>query len=470
MIMTKYIETPLNERFDAKFEIARLRETDESVRAIRKEASEFFQQNGFPSIKNEEWRFTNMLPFLKEEYELDVLEHTVSPEEFKRTAELVSGHLESINDSMKGEHKGAYRLVTINGQLNRELSVFPEEGFLEVVPFAAAGNHPAFQKYFGKIAQINYAPDLNSLKFGKVSKSDGFTALNTALFNNGLMLVVPANKVIDKPVHLVNVFLSETNIWLHPRHLIVLGKNAAMDLIETNLSDRHSHHVFVNGVTEIALETQAQFNHYDIQTGRENMRFVQRTEASQQKHSNYSNYTFTFPGTDIVRNTLNLHLNQDEAESHLYGLYFTDGKQIVDNHTEVHHKFPNCESNQLYKGVMAGNSKAVFNGKIYVYEDAQKTNAFQQSNNILLSEKATVDAKPQLEIFADDVKASHGTTVGQLDREALFYLKSRGIGEQSAKNMMINAFAFDVTQKVKHEALRKYLEKLIAGKMKEVSL
>jgi Fe-S cluster assembly protein SufD len=242
-----------------------------------------------------------------------------------------------------------------------------------------------------------------------------------------------------------------------------------MDLIETNLADNQTHHVFVNGVTEIALATQAQFNHYDIQTGRENMRFVQRTEATQQKHSNYSNYTFTLPGSDVVRNTLNLHLDQAETESHLYGLYFAGGKQLVDNHTEVHHKFPNCESNQLYKGVLAGNSKAVFNGKIYVYEDAQKTNAFQQSNNILLSDKATVDAKPQLEIFADDVKASHGTTVGQLDKEALFYLKSRGIGEQSAKNMMINAFAFDVTQKVKHEALRKYLEKLIASKMQEIS-
>lgn len=469
MIMTKYIETPLTERFAAKFEIARLRDADESVRAIRKEASDFFQKNGFPSIKNEEWRFTNMLPFLKEDYELDTLEHPISQKEFERTAQLVTEHLEAISDSMKGTHKGAYRIVTINGQLNKELSVFPDDGMLEIISFASATDHPVFKKHFGKIAQINYSPELNSLKFGKVSKSDGFTALNTALFNNGLMFVVPDNKIIDKPVHLVNVFLSETEVWLHPRHLIVLGRNAAMDLIETNLSDHRSHYVFVNGVTEIALDTQAQFNHYDIQTGRENMRFVQRTEAAQQKHSNYSNYTFTFPGSDVVRNTLTLHLNEEATESHLYGLYFTADKQIVDNHTEVHHKFPNSESNQLYKGVLAGSSKAIFNGKIYVYEDAQKTNAFQQSNNILLSEKATVDAKPQLEIFADDVKASHGTTVGQLDKEALFYLKSRGIGEQSAKNMMINAFAFDVTQKVKHEALRKYLEKLIAKKMQEVS-
>lgn len=452
MMMTKYIETPLSERFAAKFEIAGMKDTDESLRAIRKKAFDFFQKNGFPSIKNEEWRFTNMLPFLKEDYDLDILEHTISPEEFNRTARLVTEHLETISDSTKGTPKGAYRIVTINGQLNEDLSVLPEKELLEIIPFAEALQHPFFKKYFGKIA-----------------REDGFSALNTALFCDGLMLVVPDNKVVDRPVHLVNVFLTDTDVWLNPRHLIVVGRNAEMDLIETVLPDVRDNHIFVNGVTEIALDTQAHFHHYDVQTGRENMRFVQRTEAVQKKHSNYSNYTFTFPGSDVVRNTLNFYLEEDSVECHLYGLYFSAARQLVDNHTEVHHKYPECESNQLYKGVLAGNSKAVFNGKIYVYEDAQKTNAFQQSNNILLSDKATVDTKPQLEIFADDVKASHGTTVGQLDKESLFYLRSRGLSEQSARNMMINAFAFDVTQKVKHEALRAYLEKMIVRKMLETA-
>jgi Fe-S cluster assembly protein SufD len=157
------------------------------------------------------------------------------------------------------------------------------------------------------------------------------------------------------------------------------------------------------------------------------------------------------------------------VECHLYGLYLASGQQLVDNHTEVHHKYPNGESNQLYKGVLLDKAKAVFNGKIYVYPDAQKTNAFQQSNNILFSDKATVNAKPQLEIFADDVKCSHGTTVGQLNKEALFYLRSRGISEESAKNLLVNAFAFDVTQKVQNASLRTFLERLIAKKMSEAS-
>lgn len=452
MMMTKHIDTHLSDRFEAKFEVAGLRDVDESVRALRQKAFNFFQKNGFPSIKNEEWRFTNMLPFLKDDYELDILEQKLSAEDFLRTGNLVKEHLNAIQNSIKGSQKGAYRIVSINGQINQDLSVLPDKEMLEIIPLSEAGEEPLFQKHFGKIA-----------------KFDGFSAVNAALFNEGFMLFVPDNKVLDKPVHLVNVYLTEGDVWLNPRHLIVLGKNSELDLIQTILPDNTNHHVFVNAVTEIALDRQSHFNHYDIQTGRENMRFVERTEVVQEKHSNYRNYTYTFPGADIVRNNLNIYLDDVEEECHLYGLYFTAGKQLVDNHTEVHHKFPNCLSNQLYKGVMSDSSKGVFNGKIYVYEDAQKTNAFQESDNILLGDRATVNAKPQLEIFADDVKASHGTTVGQLDKEALFYLQSRGIGEQNAKNMLINAFAFDVTQKVKYEALKAYLEDMIITKMQRIN-
>jgi len=466
MMMTKHIETPLNERFAAKFEVAGLRDTDDAIRTIREKAVDFFLTRGFPSIKNEEWRFTNMLPFLKDNYALDVQEQNLSQDTIDTIAGKVKEHLSVLSGRNRPVDE-LYRIVTINGLLCRELSVLPQEG-LEVLSLASAKEHPLFQKYFGRIASEESYPDLNSLKFGKVSRQDGFSALNTALFEDGLMLVMPDRQVLDQPVYLINAFSSDVDMWLNPRHLIVLGKQAELNVIESVLPDNAENKAFVNSVTEIALDAQAHFHHYDIQTGRANMRLVQRTEATQQKHSNYSNYTFTFPGTDIVRNTLNIHLDQDEIESHLYGLYFSSDKQLIDNHTAVHHKFPRCESNQLYKGVMAGNSKGVFNGKIYVYEDAQKTNAFQQSSNILLSDKATIDAKPQLEIFADDVKASHGTTVGQLDKEALFYLRSRGIGEHAAKNMMINAFSYDVTQKVKDEPLKNYLEDIIVSKMQDL--
>ena len=446
--MINQLETPLYESMIAKFEIASLQSSNEQLRSLRQDAFRIFKSLGFPSIKNEEWKYTNILPFLKEDYELDVIQQDLSREEFDKTAKLVAAHLDEVQHSLKGEQKGAYRLVTVNGKINKELSVLPET--LSIQPFTTAENEASFQKYFGKVATL---------------KDNAMVALNTALYNDGLFIEASKNAALDKPLHIVNVLLSGATVFVQPRHLFVVNPGASLEIIETTITDNNEHTLFVNGVTEIAVGENAHFHHYDVQTGRKGMRFVQRVEAVQEKHSNYSNYTFTLPGTDMVRNNLVLHLNDADLESHLYGLYLTAGQQLVDNHTEVHHKKPHGESNQLYKGVLLDQSKAVFNGKIFVYEDAQKTNAFQQSNNILFSNKATVNAKPQLEIFADDVKCSHGTTIGQINKEALFYLQSRGISEQSARNMMVNAFAFDVTEKVKIPALRTYLEKLITQEM-----
>lgn len=450
--MINQLETPLYESMIAKFEIASLQSGNGTLRALRQAAFDTFKSLGFPSIKNEEWKYTNILPFLKDDYELEVIQQDLTKEEFDKTARLVAAHLDEVQHSIKGEQKGAYRLVTVNGKINEALSVLPDSGLIRILPFAEAEDTVTFQQYFGKIATL---------------QDNAFVALNTALYNDGLFIEAAKGAALDKPLHIVNVLLSGTSVFVQPRHLFVVQANSALEIIETTITDNTDQNIFVNGVTEIAVAENAHFHHYDIQTGRKGMRFVQRVEASQEQHSNYSNYTFTLPGTDLVRNNLVLHLNAANLESHLYGLYLTAGTQLVDNHTEVHHKKPHGESNQLYKGVMLDKSKAVFNGKIYVYEDAQKTNAFQQSNNILFSDKATVNAKPQLEIFSDDVKCSHGTTIGQINKEALFYLQSRGISEQAAKNMMVNAFAFDVTQKVKIPALRTYLEQLIAAEMKK---
>jgi Fe-S cluster assembly protein SufD len=450
--MINQLETPLYESMVAKFEIAALQSGNEELRFLRQDAFNIFKSLGFPSIKNEEWKYTNVFPFLKDNYELEVIQTDLSKEEFDKTAKLISTHLEEVQNSLKGEHKGAYRLVTVNGKINEALSVLPDSKNISILPFTIAENEASFKKHFGKIAAL---------------KDNAFVALNTALYNDGLFIEAPKGAVLDKPLHIINVLLAGVPVFVQPRHLFVVNTNASLEVIETTITDDASHNIFVNGVTEIVVGENAHFHHYDIQTGRKGMRFVQRVEATQEKHSNYSNYTFTLPGTDFVRNNLVLHLNEANLESHLYGLYLTADHQVVDNHTEVHHKMPHGESNQLYKGVLLDQSKAVFNGKIYVYQDAQKTNAFQQSNNILFSDKATVNAKPQLEIFADDVKCSHGTTIGQINKDALFYLQSRGISEAMAKNLMVNAFAFDVTQKVKIPALRTYLEKLIAAEMEK---
>lgn len=379
-------------------------------------------------------------------------ETPLSGEEFEQAAALIARYQDELHASLKGTHKGAYRIVMINGRLNEELSSFPDKDQLKVEYGSAAMSDEAFLKYFATIARPEGKP---------------FAALNTALFTDPLLLVVPEGTQVDKPVHILHLWLATREpVWVHPRSLFVLEPGSGLEVIETMLTDEGGQPVFANGVTEIEVQKNAVLHHYDIQqVKRKGLRIVQQTESAQERNSNYSNYTFTFPGSDIIRNSLVLHLNAPDLESHLYGLALTAGQQLVDNHTEVHHKFPHGESNQLYKGVLLEKSKIVFNGKILVYEDAQKTNAFQQSNNILFSEQAAVNAKPQLEIFADDVKCSHGTTMGQLDKEALFYLQSRGIGEAAALTMMVNAFAFDVTQKIKNETLRVYLNRLITQEM-----
>jgi len=220
--------------------------------------------------------------------------------------------------------------------------------------------------------------------------------------------------------------------------------------------------LWVNSLTEIFVQTDARLDHVVLQTAGEGVRLVQHTTVRQQKQSLYNNYTFTLPGAELVRNDLQARLEEDHTETHLYGLYLAAGGQLVDNHTLVDHQKPNCFSNELYKGVLLEKSTGVFNGKVYVHQDAQKTNAFQQNNNLVISKQATIDSKPELEIYADDVKCSHGSTVGQFSEDALFYLRARGLGEETAKALLITAFAFDVTEKLRNEAVEAYVNELIS--------
>jgi Fe-S cluster assembly protein SufD len=211
----------------------------------------------------------------------------------------------------------------------------------------------------------------------------------------------------------------------------------------------------------VIADRDARVDHLVIQATEVGTSLVNHTTVRQKKQSLYNNYTFTFPGAELVRNDLQMRLEEDHTETHLYGLYLTAGQQLVDNHTLVDHQKPFCFSNELYKGVLLERSTGVFNGKVYVHQDAQKTNAFQQNNNLVISKHATIDSKPELEIFADDVKCSHGSTVGQFNEDALFYLRARGIGEEMAKALLITAFAFDVTEKVKVAAIVHYINQMI---------
>lgn len=442
MISKKQLDIPLFDKLASSEDIALFQMDTAYVKDIRKEAFGLFKENGFPSTKNEEWRFTNMLPYLKEDYILSGLQTVLSSQEVEDINSNIQQQLEAIKETNADK---IYKIVLINGYYSPEFSVVPDAKDVYIGSLSDNFDNPSVQKYLATIADTQ-------------ESSNSYVALNTALFSSGLFLEVPKNKVLETPIYIFNVYTATRPSMILPRNLFVVNENAEVTLVESIIEKGYGEAILVNKVSEIAVEQNAHCHHYDVQTGDKDLNIIQRTEATQQTHSTYNNYTFTFPGISVVRNNLTLHLNEAELESHLYGLYLTAGKQLVDNHTEVHHKFPNGESNQLYKGVLLDQSKGVFNGKIKVYEDAQQTNAFQQSNNMLYSTDATVNAKPQLEIYADDVKCSHGTTIGQLSDEAMFYLQSRGIGKASAKKLMVNAFAFDVTQKVKLGQLKAYLE------------
>ena len=276
-------------------------------------------------------------------------------------------------------------------------------------------------------------------------------------------LRVDANAVPDKPLHIVHVYTADRNLLVQPRHTVIVNRNAALTVIESVISSLPADgpKILVNSLAEIMIEQDAQLEHILIQTAGPSTRLIHHTTVRQKRQSLFNNFTITLPGSELVRNELHVRMEEEYSETHLYGLYLTGGRQLVDNHTLVDHQKPSCQSNELYKGVLLDQSTGVFNGKIYVHKDAQKTNAFQQNNNLVIGDRATIDSKPQLEIFADDVKCSHGSTVGQFSEEALFYLRSRGIGEQAAKGLLINAFAFDVTEKIRIPALRSHINHLI---------
>jgi Fe-S cluster assembly protein SufD len=415
------------------------------LRRVRQSAFEKFRQLGFPTIRNEDWKYTNITRFLKDEYTL---------------GNGWTGDSKGLADGGKGfaaDTKGAvdaatiasldcYQVVLVNGSWKGDIKGGPLPKGIQLLTVAAARQDPALSAYFEK-ADWNNHP---------------FATLNTALFTDGLFIRVDAGAVVDKPLQVVHVLTAEDNLFVQPRHVWVINRNAELSVIETVVSGEGPGKVWINSLSEIIVQTDARLDHTVIQSAGAGVRLIQHTTVRQKKQSLYNNYTFTLPGADLVRNDLQARLEEDHTETHLYGLYLAAGQQLVDNHTLVDHQKPSCFSNELYKGVLLEQSTGVFNGKVYVHRDAQKTNAFQQNNNLVISKKATIDSKPELEIFADDVKCSHGSTVGQFSEDALFYLRARGIGEETAKALLIAAFAFDVTEKIKYPAVEHYINELIS--------
>ncbi len=428
------VGTALYEEMIRTFDMSGASHTKEtaSLAHLRKEAFRTFKEKGFPTIKDEDWRFTNMAPYLKDAYQLQV------PVKVEATA------LEALLDSTAVEEWDAWKLVLVNGQIDYSLSDLPEAGLLKISSLKEVLGSEEVSKFIG----LHQNTDANRL-----------AALNTALFEDGLFIEVAKGQKAEKPLHIVHLYTADVPSFVQPRHLILLGRLSEFTFMESTACVGGEAPVLVNGVLECNLEEGANLTHYVLQRGRRGERMVQHTQVYQARDSRYDNVTISLPETDLIRNQLQVALDGSGSECHLYGLYLPSAGQLIDNHTVVDHLQPHCESNELYKGVLQNSAKAVFNGKIFVRQIAQKTNAFQQNNNLLLGDKALVHSKPQLEIFADDVKCSHGSTIGQFNPESLFYLRARGIGEALAKELLVQAFGADITDRVSSDAVSRHLKK-----------
>ena len=435
--MVNQLTAPLYNKLIAEFEGSLAPGTNGDLSKLRKDAFEVFKAKGFPTLKDEDWRFTNLTPFLTDDFSLV---SGIAAEE-----EVISAINAALIPGLD-----AYLLVLLNGEIQPALSVLPA-GDVTIQRLESIVNSAEFAAH---------------ATFDEV-ESNRMLALNTSLFTDGYFIEIPRNVVLDKPVQIIHLYSADENAMFQPRHLIVVNENAKAELIESSVMLKNAKRVLLNSVTQVSVKQNAQLIQYNIQDNHTEERLIGYTRVTQERDSRYDNFTFNLPGAELIRNNLEVVLNGTATETHLLGVYLVGGHQLTDNHTAIHHKFPHCESNEIYKGVLLDHGKAVFNGKVFVERPAQKTNAFQQNNNLLLSDNAQVFAKPQLEIFADDVKCSHGCTVGQFDPESLFYLRSRGISEDSSRKLLVEAFMFDVTQKITNEPVKQYIQSLIHTKMED---
>ncbi|MBL7699311.1 MAG: Fe-S cluster assembly protein SufD [Chitinophagaceae bacterium] len=402
------------------------------LKSLEQNAFDAFNKMGIPTARHEEWKYTRIGNVFNKELH------------FKPTSTITPQELDQMR--LPG-HENANEIVFVNGIFSTSLSnVRSKELTVKSLKEASAGE-------FSEIVSKNLG---NSNRYSK----DGIHALNSAFAHEGVFIHISNGKIAEHPVYIYHITdARETNVLAQPRNLVYVSERAEIEFAETHFTLGVSES-FTNEVLEIVVEKDANVSYYKIQNDKEQSSQVCTTHFRQVGKSYIHAVTISLNG-GMVRNNLNITLEAEHAEAHLYGLYFLQGNSHVDNHTVVDHVKANCLSNELYKGIVSDNATAVFNGKIFVQPHAQKTNAYQSNKNILLSEGASVNTKPQLEIFADDVKCSHGCTVGQLDEEGLFYLRSRGISEDTARSLLVHAFAIDILEHVKPAILRSYVDKLI---------
>jgi Fe-S cluster assembly protein SufD len=440
-------------------DFARLPAAPAWLQRLREDGLGRFEALGFPTTKNEDWHFTSVAPIAERGFRLagagaegKAEEGRIAPEErtdrreaSRRkadTANSIGARAADVARFGFGETSW-HTLVFLNGVFSEDLSSWLDQSVLAgSLAHAVEAGNPVLESHIGKVAKFD---------------QHTFTALNTAFIGDGAVIEVPSETVVEQPIHLL--FISDGEGVSHPRNLIVAGRHSRATVIESYVSLRDGAY-FTNAVTEIVVGEGAHVDHYKLQRESGKAFHVGTVQARQERDSQLHSFSLAVGGS-LARTNIYTSLDGDAATCTLNGLYLTDGAQHIDNQTSIEHIAPNCPSHEVYKGVLDGRSHGVFNGKVYVHPEAQKTDGKQSNNNLLLSPHARVDTKPQLEIFADDVKCTHGATVGRLDEVAMFYLNSRGIGPESARTLLTYAFAADVLETIELEPLRKQLEKMV---------
>ncbi|MDX1272481.1 Fe-S cluster assembly protein SufD, partial [Bizionia paragorgiae] len=382
------------------------------------------------------WKYTSLNTVLKHDYSVfPKQENSIEYKDIKKY------FLHDID---------TYKIIFIDGKYSSHLSQTTHDG-IDVCLMSSALNKPKYKQVI-------------ETYFNKVATKDSLTALNTAFSSEGAYIHIPKNKLVDKPIQILHFSTgNEAALMLQPRNLIVADENSEVQIFERHQS-LTDNPVLTNSVTEIYTAKRAIVDYYKLQNDNSNASLIDNTFVDQKEQSHCLVHTFSFGGK-LTRNNLNFYQNGERIESTMKGITIIGDKQHVDHNTLVHHIEPNCESHQDYKGIFGDSATGVFNGKIVVEKLAQKTNAFQSNNNILLSDKASINTKPQLEIFADDVKCSHGCTIGQLDESAMFYMRSRGIPKKEAKALLMYAFSNNVLSSVRIPEIKTRITKIIANKL-----
>ena len=404
------------------------------LRKLREAGIASFEKLGFPTARNEDWKYTSIGPLAATIFERG----EYSGNDTKAVA-ADAIHTLSFADS------ACNRLVFVNGVSSNELSGLhglPAGARVESLANALQRDDDVLRAHLSRYVRY---------------QEHSFVALNTAFIEDGALVLIPRGAVVEEPIYLVFVSTGQYRpVVSHPRNLIVAGDGSQARIVEIHIG-AGSGSYFANAVTEIFGGEGASIDHYLLQREGEAGFHIGTLEAQLSRQCNFSANSITLAGL-LVRNDVHVVLNGEGSECSLNGLYLVDGKQHVDNHTEIEHCMPRAKSRELYKGILSGSARGVFNGKILVHKDAQKSDARQTNKNLVLSENAVINTKPQLEIHADDVKCSHGSTVGQLDRDALFYLRSRGIDSAEAPSLLCYAFASEVVSKVKIATMRAQLD------------